>query len=62
MPHLWQEAWQGPFVELNLSDHRALEETLSSGIEGSMEEGQESHGVVTGCLLQIIPIAKAGPL
>ena len=32
MPRLWQEVWQGPFVELH-RDHTGLERILSSSIE-----------------------------
>lgn len=42
---LWKEIWENALVELGLSDNTALEELLSSCVEGSVEESDESNGI-----------------
>lgn len=51
VPGLWEEIWENPLVELGLSDNTALEKLLSSGVEGSVEEGDESNGILGEDLL-----------
>jgi hypothetical protein len=51
MLRLWQEVWQGAFIELCLSDDTALEEILPRRVEGSVEKGEECHCISAQNLL-----------
>lgn len=48
---LGEEIRENAFVELGLSDNTALEELLSSCVEGSVEESDESNGILGEDLL-----------
>lgn len=51
---LWEEVWEVALVELRLADHTSLEQLLSSGVESSVQHGEEDDSVLVQDLLLLV--------